>query len=587
MQGIKTIFHKFKKGIVITLLVFVSLTIYAFDGNNLFEISKNIDIFVTLFRELNANYVDEVEAGKIIHKGIDSMLESLDPYTEYIPEENVEEYKRSHVSNEYAGIGALVQQIDGKTVVVEPYFGYPAQKADVRAGDIIMKVENQELGNKKSEDVVSLLKGPRNTPVKITFLRKGEKQPLVKTLIREEIKVKNVSYYGTVEPGIGYIKLDRFLDDCSKEVKDAFVSLNENEKINALILDLRGNGGGILQEAVKIVNLFIPKGSLIATQKGRTKENNAEYYAEYNPVDTLIPLVILVDNNSASASEIVAGAIQDRDRGVIIGERTFGKGLVQQTLSLPYNSLLKVTIAKYYTPSGRCIQSLDYAHRKDDGSVVKFADSLITEFKTKNQRSIYDGSGIFPDIVTSEPVFHQISFSLTQKNIIFNYANDFKLNNKEIAPAKTFQLNNTQYNEFVNFASQSKFDYTLKSEEQIKEFEAASKKEKYYSNLSSELTQLKNQLEAKKKNDLLTFKSEIIQLLESEIVSRYYFQDGRTEASFKYDNDIKAASKILNKNNDYAAILRGEGIYKIIGKPVNKSSDLSLQKEENPEQDDE
>lgn len=587
MQRLRIFINRCKKQIIIALIAVSSIGFFAFEQDNLFEISKNIDIFVTLFRELNANYVDDVKTEQIIHKGIDAMLESLDPYTEFIAESDVDDYKMSHVSNEYAGIGALVQQQDGKVMIAEPYYGYPAQKADLRAGDVVLKIDDKDVYNKKVEDVTSLLKGLRNTSLKITIQRKGEAQPLVKTLTRQEIKIKNVSYYGTIADGVGYIRLDKFLDNCAAEVKQALVALKEKQKIKSVVLDLRGNGGGILQEAVKIVNLFVPKGTLIVSQKGKIKSNNTEYYATASPVDAEIPLVVLVDNGSASASEIVAGAIQDTDRGVIIGERTFGKGLVQQTLSLAYNSLLKVTIAKYYTPSGRCIQSLDYSNRKDDGSVVKVADSLITEFKTKNKRSIYDGSGIYPDISVATPEFHLVSFQLMQQYHIFNFATEFRSKYNQIAPAKEFTLNDEQYNAFVTFVEQAKFDFTSKSEDKLLELEKVSKKEKYYNNVSTDYEKLKAKIASKKKNDLLVFKNEIKQLLESEIACRYYYQDGRTEASFKYDDEIKEAQKILQTPEAYLAIVNGEGKYKVIGKPEKDSTQQVAQKEEETEDEDE
>ncbi|HRG58580.1 MAG TPA: S41 family peptidase [Bacteroidia bacterium] len=587
MQSLRNILNKFKKPIIVVVIAFSSIGFFAFEESNLFEISKNIDIFITLFRELNANYVDDVKAEKIIHKGIDAMLESLDPYTEFIAESDVDEYKLSHVSNEYAGIGALVQQQDGKVIIAEPYYGMPAQKVDLRAGDIVLKIDDKDIYTKKVDDVTALLKGAKNTTVKITVQRKGEASLITKTLTRQEIKIKNVSYFGTIAEGVGYIRLDKFLDNCSAEVKQALISLKEKQHIKAVVLDLRGNGGGILQEAVKIVNLFVPKGTLIVSQKGKVKTNNAEYYATSSPVDDQIPLAILVDNGSASASEIVAGAIQDTDRGIIIGERTFGKGLVQQTLNLSYNSLMKVTIAKYYTPSGRCIQSLDYSHRKDDGSVVKVADSLITEFKTKNKRSIYDGSGIFPDIKTVSPTFHLVSFQLMQKYLIFNYATEFRAKNNEIPSAKTFTLSDQQYNEFVSYVEQAKFDFTTKSEEQLEELEKVSKKEKYYANVSADYEKLKAKIIAKKKTDLINFKFEIKQLIESEIACRYYYQDGRVEASFKYDDDIKEALKVLQTPAEYLAIVNGEGKYKIIGKPEKDTSTPIAQKEEDVDSNDE
>lgn len=587
MQLLHTFFKKFRKSIAITALVSGSLLWFAFEQDNLFEISKNIDIFVTLFRELNANYVDEVKAGKIINKGIEAMLESLDPYTEFIPESDVDGYTKTHVSNEYAGIGALVQQQDGKIVIAEPYYGYPAQKADLRAGDVVLKIDDKDIYNKKVDDVTTLLKGNRNTPVKLTIQRKGEAAPLIKTLVRQEIKIKNVSYYGTIADGVGYIRLDKFLDDCSGEVKQALISLKEKQHIKSVVLDLRGNGGGILQEAVKIVNLFVPKGTLIVSQKGKIKANNVEYYATSAPIDIDIPLIVLVDNGSASASEIVAGAIQDLDRGVIIGERTFGKGLVQQTLSLSYNSLLKVTIAKYYTPSGRCIQALDYTHRRNDGSVVKVADSLITEFSTKNKRSIYDGSGIYPDIVTTSPAFHLVSFSLMQNYLVFDYATDYRVKHNSIESPKTFSISDADYNDFIALVEKSNFVYKTKSEEQLEALEKASKKEKYYDNVSADYEKLKARIMEKKKNDLITFKPEIKQLIETEIAARYNYQDGRIEATFSEDQDIKKALEIFQKPTNYLAILNGEGEYKTIGKPKKEIAETAAKTSEEESNDDE
>ncbi len=584
MQKLYRYMKKFRNKLIALTIVFSSVLFFAFSNDNVFEISKNIDIFVTLFRELNASYVDEIKPEKLIRKGIDGMLESLDPYTEYIAEEEIEDYKRSHLSQEYAGIGALVQTQNGSVVIAEPYFGSPAQQADLMAGDVILKINNLDITNKNVEEITSLLKGPVNTTVKVTVQRLGQKEPLTKTITRQEIKVNNVSYFGIIGNDIGYIKLDKFLDNCSAEVKNAFIQLKEKEKIKSLVLDLRGNGGGILQEAVKIVNLFVPKNTLIVSQKGKIKSNDVEYRASNNPIDAEIPLVVLVDNNSASASEIVAGAIQDTDRGVIIGERTFGKGLVQQTLSTSYNTLLKVTIAKYYTPSGRCIQSLDYTHRKKDGSVVKIADSLITEFKTPNNRSIYDGSGIYPDILVKTPEFHMISFSLLQKNIIFNYATEFRFKNNTIPQAKVFSISDAVYNDFIKYVEKSNFEFTVGSETQLAELEKISKNEKYFANVTTDYEKIRAIIESKKKKDIYTHQSEIKQLLESEICSRYYYQSGRIESSFKYDDDIKEALKVLQNNIEYAAILKGEGGYKTIGKPIKDTTEIIVQKEDSKDE---
>jgi carboxyl-terminal processing protease len=504
------------------------------------------------------------------------MLASLDPYTEFIGESDVENYQRTHVSNEYGGIGALVQQQEGHVVIAEPYYGYPAQKADIRAGDVVISIDDKDLSNKKVDEISNLLKGSRSTPLKLILQRKGETLPIVKTIMREEIKIKNVSYVGLINEDIGYIKLDKFLDNCAAEVKEALVKLKEKNHIKGLVFDLRGNGGGILQEAVKIVNLFVPKGTLVVTQKGKIKSNDAQYYATSNPVDTEIPLIVLVDNGSASASEIVTGAIQETDRGIIIGERTYGKGLVQQTLSLAYNSLLKVTIAKYYTPSGRCIQALDYTHRNKDGSVIKVADSLITEFKTKNNRSVYDGSGIFPDINTVQPNFHLVSANLVQNFHIFDFATNYRAAHQTIAPAKTFALSEQDYQSFIDLVQKSNFKYKTGSESKLEELEKASVKENYYESVKIDYDKLREKINAIKKNDLITFKPEIKELLESEIISRYYFQDGRIESTFDDDVDIKEAVKTLKDKVLYSAILAGEGKYKTIGKPDKVALDTAI-----------
>jgi carboxyl-terminal processing protease len=533
-----------------------------------FEIAKNLDTFASLFRQLNNHYVEEVTPGELMKEGIDAMLASLDPYTEFVPESEIEDFRMNYVSKQYAGIGALVFNKNGKVVVSEPYEGFSAQKADIRAGDEILSINGISVAGKGSGSVTELLKGQKGTALKIVLKRVGEAKLLEKHLVRETITFRNVTYYGLLNDSTGYIKLDKFLENAAQEVRDALLTLKEKHRVKSLVLDLRGNGGGIVQESVNIVNLFVEKGQEIVSQRGRFQERDILYKATFTPIDAKMPLVVLVDRGSASASEIVAGAIQDLDRGTIIGQRTFGKGLVQQTLSLPYNSLLKVTVAKYYTPSGRCIQALDYSHRNADGSGSKISDSLMTEFKTRHGRSVYDGSGIHPDLATAEKHYNNISYSIVNKLLHFDFATQFRASHPGLAPARNYRLSDAEYNEFVKFLSGKDYSYTTRSEKNLQELKAIAIKEKYFDNIKEEYTALAHKLQQNKKDDLVRYKEEIRELLEEEIASRYYFQSGKLEASFKSDQDLKEAVRVLNDRKLYATILKGEGAYKTIGKPV-------------------
>jgi len=556
---------KFFWGIIFSFGLF---GLFSFNQDQgLFEISKNLDILVTTIREVEANYVDEINVTQMIQKGIVAMLENLDPYTEFIPEESVEDFKLTHVSTDYGGIGALIQQLNKQIVISEVLEGLPAQKADLQPGDIILKINDVEVAGKKSEEISNLLKGAKKSSLKLSIQREGIATPILKTIQREEVKIPNVSYSGYVEEGIAYIKLDRFLENSALEVREAFLKLKQGNPLKGLILDLRGNGGGIMMDAVKISNLFLPKGQLIVSQKGRSKENNAEYFASSEPIDTEIPLIILVDNGSASASEIVAGAIQETDRGVIIGQRTFGKGLVQNTVNLSYNALLKVTIAKYFTPSGRSIQTLDYTHRKKDGTVDKVADSLITAFKTKGGRTIYDGSGIFPDILTEETKYHQITTELFNKNLFFLFSNKFRKENPSILPAKNFQISDSDYSLFKSFVKNNSFSYLTKSEELISDLEKSINSDSKDQNALSQISILQTKIKANKENDFEKYRQEIAQILEGEIASRYYYQRGRIESSFDNDVEIKEAVKVILNSTLYASILGGQGNFSVIGKP--------------------
>jgi len=534
-----------------------------------FEIAKNLDTFASLYRQLNNRYVDEVEPADLMREGIDAMLASLDPYTEFVPESDIENFRMNYVSKQYAGIGATIYtNAAGKVLIAEPYEGFAAQKADIRAGDEILFVNGLSVSKKNSREVTELLKGQKGTSLKIILQRPGEAKPLEKVLTREKIFFSNVPYYGLLNDSTGYIKLDKFLENAAPEVRDALISLKQKHRITSLVLDLRGNGGGIVQESVNIVNLFVEKDQPIVTQKGRLEERNIIYKATFTPVDVRIPLVVLVDKGSASASEIVAGAIQDLDRGTIIGQQTFGKGLVQQTLSLPYNALLKVTTAKYYTPSGRCIQALDYAHKNKDGSVSKISDSLRTEFKTKGGRFVYDASGIHPDISVTEKSYNNISYSIMSKMLHFDYATQYRASHAILPDARSFKLSDAEYQDFVRFLQNKDYTYTTKSEKNLQELKSIALKEKYFESIKTEYAALEKKLLDNKKDDLTRYKDELKEILEEEIASRYYFQRGELEASFKTDAGVKEALRVLQNKKLYATILNGEGPYKTIGKPV-------------------
>jgi len=547
--------HLRKIAIIITIATTSVLTL-GFTDNSYFEASKNLDIFATLFRELNIYYVDDVNPGELMKTGIDAMLESLDPYTNYIPESNMEDYKMM-TTGQYGGIGALIQTQKDKVIISEPYKGFGADNAGLIAGDKIIKIDGNNAVGKNSSEIREFLLGQPGTTIEIVIERPGTTELINKTVTRSEVKIKDVPYAGIVNDNVGYLRLTGFTESASAEVKAAIIKLKE-KGAKSLVLDLRGNGGGLLRESVNIVNFFVEQGTPVVSTKGKIKDWDKEYRALSIPLDTEIPLAVLVNGGSASASEIVSGSLQDNDRAVILGSLSFGKGLVQNVRPLSYNSKLKVTVAKYYTPSGRCIQKLDYSHKNKDGKADKIPDSLITEFKTVNSnRSVFDGKGVAPDIEIKRKVLSNISASLLLKSLIFNYATEFKLNNDTIANALKFSLSDNEYEAFVLYLTDKDYEYTTESEDLLIELEKATKKDKYFDDLKVEYAALKDKLNHNKKGDLYNFKEEIKFILEDEIVTRYYYQTGQIEASIKHDLVLKEAIKILKDQELYNSILAG------------------------------
>ncbi len=544
---------KTRKYIIILVSIIISGTLllsFNSDQKN-FQISKNLDIYYTLFRELNTFYVDEINPNKLVKSSIDKMLNSLDPYTNYISEDQIEDF-RFMTTGEYAGIGALIGYQNGNIVISEPYEGFPAQKNGLKAGDIFLEVEGKDTKTMSTQDVSNLLKGPVNKPVKLKLKRPGTKKPIELDIIREKVSIEAVSYYGMVDENTAYIRLSKFNQGCANDVKEAFLELKEKHKPSSLILDLRSNPGGLLIEAVRIMNMFVPKGEEIVSTRGKVKEWDKTYKATSNPIDTSINIAILTNSNSASASEIIAGAIQDLDRGVVVGSRTFGKGLVQTTRDLSYNTKLKVTTAKYYTPSGRCIQALDYSHRNDDGSVGTIPDSLITQFKTRKGRFVYDGGGVVPDVKVKSEKLSSLTIELVTRYLVFDFATDFSNRVESIPSPEEFEVTDEIYEEFTNFVSENNFEYDSQTKDSFKELLETAKKEKYFDFAEEEFKALEEKIQPNLKSDLIKFKPEIKEMLEDEIVSRYYYQKGAIRASLKEDKGLQRAIEIVNNNNVYA-----------------------------------
>lgn len=536
------------------LMIPVMLVLFSFTppADRFFELAKNLEIFSSLFKEVNNLYVDEVNPNKMARDGIETMLGTLDPYTNYIPEDEVED-SRTRSTGQYGGIGATTINIGHRIVVSMVYENYPAFKNGLKIGDEIVKLNGIDLSKYSDEESGRLMKGQVGTSVKVSVKRFGSPNLIDLEFTREKIKINVVPYSGLVTPEIGLVQLTEFTSDCSKEVRAAIVQL-KSQGAKKIILDLRGNPGGHLNEAVAICNLFIPKGKIVVSTKG--KSENIDYDTKTEPLDEEIPLAILINRGSASASEIVAGTLQDYDRAVIVGEKSFGKGLVQMGKPFLYNSYIKITSAKYYTPSGRCIQALDYSHRKSDGSVISVHDSLRKEFKTVSGRKVFDGGGIAPDFALHLNENPPIAVALFQQGFIFDFATEYAGKHEKIASPKTFSLSDGEYSEFVNWMKGKKFNYETQLEKNLKELQQIAVREKYISEIKPQIDKLNRQLTDIHLQDFLNYKRQIKSLLEAEIVARYYLEKGVAEYKLQSNAEVTKAIEVLNNTSLYNKTLQ-------------------------------
>jgi carboxyl-terminal processing protease len=546
--------RKIQKIAAITVLT-GSIGFFGFKAaDNYFEISKNIEIFNSIVKEVNTYYVDEVPPATLLRTGIDAMLNSLDPYTEYYSESEIEDY-RFMTTGAYGGIGATIGKRGEDVIIQEPYEGWPAHKADIRAGDVLVEIDGKAVKGKSTDEVSKMLKGTPESEVKILIQRDGVQQPILKTITRAEIQVKNVPYYGMINDNTGYIKFTGFRQNAAKEVSDALGELKKNPNFNSLVFDLRGNPGGLLDEAIKAVNIFVENGQLVVFTKGKMSEWNKEYKTEGQPVDLKIPVVVLTDKGSASAAEIVSGSLQDLDRAIVVGQNTFGKGLVQTTRPLPYNTQMKITTSKYYIPSGRCIQALDYSHKDENGKATKMPDSLKRAFKTKAGRTVYDGNGIKPDIELERKKFGDVIQSLAEKRLFFDFATKYRNEHPTIPDSKKFALNDAEFQQFVDFTKTKEYEYETETEKTLKTLEETAKDEKYYAALQKDLEDIHAKLKADKREDIFKYKDDIREILEEEIIARYYYQTGRVESTFDDDQDIREALRLLANPDQYKKLL--------------------------------
>ena len=524
-----------------------------------FKINKNLSVFNSILRELDAYYVDTLHYDKVVLTGINSMLSSLDPYTVYMPEEMNDDLKMM-TTGEYAGIGALIMQKDGRVVISEPYEGMPAQKNGLRAGDVILEVDGVSATGKTTAQVSEMLKGKNGTEITIKIERWNEKKPIVKKFIRENIQFNPVTYYAVLGNGVGYLMLNDFTDKAALEFKNAVNDMMKTGQIKSLIVDVRNNPGGLVDEAVKIMGYFVPKGTSIVSTKGRNFETDRTYKTPSDPVFPEMKIAVMVNRGSASASEILAGALQDLDRGIVIGERTFGKGLVQSIRPVGYGGNIKVTMAKYYTPSGRCVQALDYSHRNEDGSVGRIPDSLTTAFKTANGRIVRDGGGVLPDSVTTDSRKLNIAYYILMQNHYFDYATRYAQKHKSISSPDKFSLTDAEFNDFVNYlVNEKKFTYTTQTENYFKQLAEVAQFEGFDQTAKAEFDALKARLMPDVEKNIHDNRKEIEEMLTVEIIQRYYFQKGQVQYMLKDDTDLKVATDFLKNNSRYNQVLKKQG----------------------------
>lgn len=519
-----------------------------------FEVSKGLNIFATLFRDVNLFYVDEIEPEKLVQTGIDAMLKSLDPYTVYYPESKMDEFKMM-TTGAYAGIGSIISMKNDYVVIREPYRNSPADRAGLLPGDLILAIDGMDMKGKNTEFVSQHLKGQPGKEVTIKIKRLGVEKPMELKVVRENVQLPSVPYYGMFNDKIGYIYFTSFTDKSAEDVRRAIMDLKQ-KGAESLVLDLRGNGGGLLDQAVEIANYFLPRNMLVVNTKGKIKQWDKEYFTSNNPIVPDMKLAVLIDRSSASASEILSGSLQDYDRAVIVGERSFGKGLVQTTRDLVYNTKLKVTTAKYYIPSGRCIQAVDYAHRNPDGSVGTIPDSLITAFKTKAGRTVYDGGGITPDIKIEPEKYAKITQELVIKDMIFDFVNEYALTHPSIPAPATFELTDDIYNDFKKYLKEHQFEYETASQAVLEKLAETAKAEKYYDQVKGQIDRLKLELGHSVDRDLDLFRKEISEILSDQLMSRYYMQEGVVEFRMRYDSDVAKAVDVLSDEEVYRKILK-------------------------------
>ena len=523
-------------------------------ADNRFEVSKNLDVFNALVKEVDMFYVDSVDVEKTVRTGIDAMLSTLDPYTEYIPEQEMGDLKFI-TTGEYGGIGSFIRERDGGVYIIEPFEGMLAALAGLKAGDKLLVIDGTDLTGMTSDKVSELLKGKPNTKMTLKIQRPNEKKPHTLELIRKQVLVDQVTYYGVRNDSIGYIYLKGFTDKSAQEVKAAFEDLKKNHHIKSLVFDLRNNGGGLLDGAVQIVGMFVPKGEVVLSTKGKIKQWDRTYRTATEPLDTVMPIAVLINGGSASAAEIVSGALQDMDRAVLVGQRSFGKGLVQSTRELPYNGNLKVTMSKYYIPSGRCIQAIDYSHKNPDGSAARIPDSLTTVFNTSKGRLVRDGGGVRPDFEVEEPKVPTIMYYLVADMVAFDFATEWAQRHPSIGTIESFRLSDADYEEFKKFAKEKNFTYDRQSEKLLKNLKEVAGFEGYLDESSDEFKALEAKLTPNLDRDLDRFKDQITELLSAEIVKRYYYQKGELIQSLKKDKVLDKALEVLGNPSLYQTTL--------------------------------